>query len=131
MKKENRIIKSIDYCHYVHSEKLWDLINQTSSDLGIDPNLLHAAGRRSVDSPQKVLLCYRRIVHFYVNSGNNDDYRNAITLLQELHELLPGDEHAQSLKALLQEIRVKYRIKRNFMAWLNEAFPDEQEQSAV
>ncbi|MCW7552402.1 hypothetical protein NX722_07025 [Endozoicomonas gorgoniicola] len=51
------------YLEEEDSEKLWNLIKQTSSDLGIDPNLLHVAGRRSVDSPQKVLLCYRRIVH--------------------------------------------------------------------
>ncbi|MET4694380.1 SWIM zinc finger family protein [Endozoicomonas lisbonensis] len=117
------------YLEEEDSEKLWNLINQTAIDLNIDPNLLRIVGRRSVHSPQKALSCYRRIVHFHVSSGNNEGYRNAITLLQELHELLPGGEHAHSLKALLQEVRVKYRIKRNFMAWLDEAFP--LEPSAV
>ena len=100
-------------------EKLWNLINQTA----VDPNLLHIVGKQSTETPQRTLLCYRRMADFYVSSGNNDGYRKAIALLQELHELLPESEHARSLKNLLQELRVKYRPKRNFIAWLNEAFP--------
>lgn len=100
-------------------EKLWNLINEMT----IDPDLLQAFGQQSLDSPQRVLSCYCRIVHFYVGSGNNEGYRRAVALLQELHQLLSAPEHAVSLDNVLQELRVKYRPKRNFITWLNEAFP--------
>ncbi len=100
-------------------DKLWDLANHE----GLDPNLLRFLGVASKETPERTLLCYSRIIDFHVNAANNDRYRIAIELLKELRELLPEAEHAQAQANILRDLRVKHKVKRNFISWLNDDFP--------
>ncbi|MBZ9537618.1 hypothetical protein KGQ90_01485 [Modicisalibacter tunisiensis] len=89
---------------------------------GVAANLLHALARALPDTSERLPL-YRRLVRSHVQRTNNDAYRQAIALLQELHDALDDPDSHQAFAALLGEVRSEFKQKRNFIKWLNEAFP--------
>ena len=57
---------------------------------------------------------------------NNESYRQAIALLQDMASLSQLSEHRLSMANVLDQMREKFRFKRNFIKWLNEAFPAQE-----
>ena len=72
---------------------------------------------------QKASGLYVFMADHYVNQTNNDSYRHAIALLQDMAELSQSPEHQAYMVKELDRLRGKFRFKRNFIKWLNEAFP--------
>jgi uncharacterized Zn finger protein len=75
-------------------------------------------------NPDQSLPLYLRLARSEVRNTDNRSYRSAIAQLRELHGTLETAEHHRAFAAALVELRAEFRQKRNFIKWLNEAFPE-------
>lgn len=82
-----------------------------------------AVARRLGKQPATAIPLYKQVISSTVQLGNNKAYHDAIALLQELADTLIISAHHQAFATLLQELRAQHQQKRNFIKWLNEAFP--------
>lgn len=71
----------------------------------------------------KASALYIQMAEQCVNQTNNESYRQAIALLQEMAALSRSSEHQSNMAKELDRVRETFRLKRNFIKWLNEAFP--------
>lgn len=78
---------------------------------------------QALGDPDKSLPLYLRLVRSEVRNTDNKSYRRAIAQLEELHGTLDTVAQQQAFATALIELRVEFRQKRNFIKWLNEAFP--------
>ena len=74
----------------------------------------------------KASALYIQMAEQCVNKTNNESYRQAIALLQEMAALSKSTEHQSNMAKELDRMREKFRFKRNFIKWLNEAFPAQE-----
>ena len=98
-------------------EKAWELAQNhgfaTEHMLTLAKHLHH-------DLPRATKI-YTSLIEHHIRQTNNDHYRMAIKLLQDLETVYATA--GQSIGEMLQWCRVEFRNKRNFIKWLNEAFP--------
>ncbi len=130
---QNRIEKTADTYTRRHSVDMlmWLYLQgkqidqaQTLADKErVDPNLLHDLARRLGDKPERATRYYKNLAETHVEKGNNDGYKDSIAMLQELAGLSDHENHQQIVAEIVAQLRLEYRRKRNFIKWLNEAFP--------
>lgn len=72
------------------------------------------------------LLTNSRVVADNIKRGNNSSYWDGIALLKELAGILKVAAHRQAFSALLVNLQREFKAKRNFIKWLNEAFPTKE-----
>jgi len=106
---------------YLHDEAIDEALaiatkEKTNTDL-----LLKLAWKLSSE-PEKAFPLFQRVIEFNIRRTNNDAYRYAIKLLQEIAGIMQSSTQKQQMKQLLDHLRNEYRAKRNFIKWLNDAF---------
>lgn len=70
-----------------------------------------------------VALVYRVIVAVLTRSNlGNQDYRYVVELFQQLHDYAMMGKQPDMFSKLLAEVRATYKVKRNLMAYLQDAF---------
>ncbi|UYG06609.1 SWIM zinc finger family protein [Halomonas sp. M4R1S46] len=88
----------------------------------VAPGLLHQLAQALKD-PDESLPLYLRLVRHMVRQTNNQGYRDGIALLEELRDTLDTSAQRQAFEQALTQLRTEFKQKRNFIKWLNEAFP--------
>ncbi|OED43092.1 hypothetical protein ACH42_11000 [Endozoicomonas sp. (ex Bugula neritina AB1)] len=96
---------------------------QLSRNYEFDVSYLKKLATILAQDVQKASTLYVQMAEHYVHQTNNDSYRQAITLLQEMAALSRSSEHQSNIAKALDRMRETFRLKRNFIQWLNEAFP--------
>ena len=75
-----------------------------------------------LDEPEKAFPLFKRVIEATVKQGNNNSYRDAINILKEIEEKVSTTNGKKALHELIEHLHTTFRIKRNFITWLNEAF---------
>lgn len=92
------------------------------AERAVAPGLLHQLAQALKD-PDESLPLYLRLVRHLVRQTNNQGYRDGIALLQELQGTLVTSAQREAFEQALTQLRTEFKQKRNFIKWLNEAFP--------
>ncbi|XKE44449.1 hypothetical protein LG302_13870 [Halomonas organivorans] len=92
------------------------------TERAVMPTLLHQLAQASKALDESLPL-YLRLVRHEVQKTNNSAYRDGIALLQELHGRLDSASQRDAFQDALTQLRTEFKPKRNFIKWLNEAFP--------
>ena len=88
----------------------------------MNPDLLLELAWKISNKPDKAFPLFQRVIESHIGKTNNDAYQHAITILQEMADKLQTRQQKQQMVELLEQLRQKFRAKRNFIKWLNEAF---------
>ena len=89
---------------------------------GRGPRAAHQLAKTLKD-PDESQPLYLRLVRHSVCQTNNRAYREGIALLQELKGSLATPAQEAAFEQALTQLRTEFKQKRNFIKWLNEAFP--------
>ena len=81
---------------------------------------LKLAGLREQDHPEDAVEIYRARIEPLVECTNNTAYRDAVGLLRKVRRLMKRLDRLDELTEYVQELRTKYKRKRNFIAMLAE-----------
>ena len=110
------------------SEEAWQLSRNYDFDVSYLKRLasMLAQGAQDIQKRQRASALYVQMAESYVNQTNNESYKQAIALLQDMAALSQSSEHRLSTANILDQMRIKFRFKRNFIKWLNEAFPAQE-----
>ena len=92
------------------------------AERAVAPELLHQLAKTLKD-PDESRPLYLRLVRHSVCQTNNRAYREGIALLQELKGSLATPAQEAAFEQALTQLRTEFKQKRNFIKWLNEAFP--------
>ena len=84
--------------------------------------MLLVLARKISNQPEQAFPLFQRVIESNIMQTNNDAYRYAINLLQELTGIMQSSQQKQQIMELIEHLRQQYRAKRNFIKWLNEAF---------
>ena len=106
---------------HLHDEAIEDAL-AIATEEEINPDLLLELARKISNQPEKAFPLFQRVIESNIMQTNNDAYRYAINLLQELAGIMQSSQQKQQMMELLEHLRQQYRAKRNFIKWLNEAF---------
>lgn len=87
----------------------------------LDPWLLLEVSRANRQFPGRVLPLLFRVADYHVRRGRNDEYRQAIEIIKEAHDIA-GQDHQEQFAGQLARIQLNHKPKRNFQKWLGEAF---------
>ena len=91
------------------------------------PETLVEIIRANKEKVIEILPIYLRLVEYELEQTKNSAYRRAIKLLKEAGELTKNDgPHRKIWFQGVRQLHVKYKVKRNFKGWLEEAFPELQ-----
>ncbi|MCG6937740.1 MAG: hypothetical protein LJE83_06145, partial [Gammaproteobacteria bacterium] len=74
------------------------------------------------NQPDRAFPLFQRVIESLLSRTNNNAYGEAIQLMQDMANKLQSRQQQQCHTELLALLREKYRAKRNFIKWLNEAF---------
>ena len=88
----------------------------------IDLNLLLKLAWRISNQPEKAFPLFQRVLESQIGLTNNNAYHQAIGILKEMADKFKTKQQKQHMSELLTQLRQKFRAKRNFIKWLNEAF---------
>lgn len=93
----------------------------------LHPETLLEIIRANKEKVMEIIPIYLRLAEYEVDQTKNSAYRRAIKLLKEAEKLTIKDEqpHKTWFQGV-QQLHVKYKVKRNFKGWLEEAFPELQ-----
>lgn len=75
---------------------------------------------RSKEHPQDAITVYRRQIARLVQQTNNHSYEEAIELIKKVKPLMMRVSGASSVSDYLAELRVIFKVKRNFMKMLDQ-----------
>lgn len=92
------------------------------AERAVAPELLHFLAKALKD-PDESQPLYLRLVRHRVRQSNNQSCCDGIALLQELKGLLATPAQEEVFEQTLTQLRTEFKQKRNFIKWLNEAFP--------
>ncbi len=93
--------------HQLHSQTLLEII------------------RANKEKVIDIIPIYLRVAESEVDLTKNSAYRSAIKLLKEVEKLTINDEQLHKIWFQgLEQLHVKFKVKRNFKGWLEEAFPE-------
>ena len=87
-----------------------------------NPDLLLKLAWKISSQPEKAFPLFQRVIENQINRTNNNAYQHAIKILLEMADKMQTRQQIQKMKELLDQLRQKFRAKRNFIKWLNEAF---------
>ena len=87
-----------------------------------NPDLLLKLAWKIIDEPEKAFPLFQRVIESQVNRTNNNAYQAAIKILREMDDKMQTRQQKLQMIELLEQLRQKFRAKRNFIKWLNEAF---------
>lgn len=84
------------------------------------PNLLLAlAGKLEKERVDNALSLYRRVIPVIIDQANNKAYQDAINLVRKVESLMRTQERLTELGHYLNELRVRFKAKRNFIRLLD------------
>ncbi|WP_163560438.1 hypothetical protein [Halomonas sp. NO4] len=106
---------------YLHEGALAEAL-ALCAERPVSLTLLHQLARALPD-PDESQPLYLRLVRHEVSQTNNQSYRNAIALLQELRDSLETAAQREAFNQALARLSSEFKQKRNFIKWLSEAFP--------
>jgi len=93
----------------------------------LHPETLLEIIRANKEKVIEILPIYLRLVEYEVERTKNSAYRRAIKLLKEAEKLTKNDEqHHKIWFQGVRQLHVKYKVKRNFKSWLEQAFTELQ-----
>lgn len=72
------------------------------------------------DQPDIAIPLYARLADSYVSQGKNNAYHQAVALLLKVISIA-GAEHKALAEQTLADFRIRFKAKRNFIKFLNEA----------
>ena len=75
--------------------------------------------------PEAAMPLYVRLVAHEVQGGKNAAYRRAVAWMLEAEELVKTGPDRQVFDATLDEVRERFKLKRNFIQFLDAAFSDQ------
>lgn len=107
---------------YLHEGRLNDA-QALCAEHPVSAHLLYQLAK-TLSSPDAQIPLYLRLVRLYVEQTNKQGYRQGIALLKELKKSLETPAQHTAFAQLLTQLRSEFKAKRNFIKWLNEAFPD-------
>ena len=87
-----------------------------------NPDLLLKLAWKISNKPDKAFPLFQRVIESQINQTNNNAYQHAIKILQEMADKMQTRQQNQQMIELLDQLRQKFRVKRNFIKWLNDAF---------
>ncbi len=91
----------------------------------LHPETLLEIIRANKEKVIEIIPIYLRVAEYEVELTKNSAYRSAIKLLKEAEKLTINDEqHRKIWFQGVEQLHVKYKVKRNFKGWLEEAFPE-------
>ncbi len=82
---------------------------------------LQLAAKREKDHPADALEVYRRLIDPTVEQKHQEAYKEAVSLLKKVRELLGRLDRGGEFGPYLAEVRATHRRKRNFVALLDGA----------
>jgi len=106
---------------HLHDEAIEEALAIATKEQ-INHNLLLKLAWKISNEPEKAFPLFQRVIEYSIKQTNNDAYRYAINLLQEIAGIMQSSQQKQQMMELLEHLRQKYRAKRNFTKWLNDAF---------
>ena len=106
---------------YLHHE-VYEKALAVAEKEKIDSNLLLKLAWRISKQPEKSFPLFQRVLESQIELTNNNAYHQAIGLLKDMADKFKTKQQKQHMSELLTQIRQKFRAKRNFIKWLNEAF---------
>ncbi|BBI48753.1 hypothetical protein HORIV_11740 [Vreelandella olivaria] len=107
---------------YLHEGRLDDA-QALCAEHPVSAHLLYQLAK-ALPSPDAQIPLYLRLVRLYVKQTNKQGYRQGIALLKELKKSLETPAQYTAFAQQLSQLRSEFKAKRNFIKWLNEAFPD-------
>ncbi|MCL6270780.1 hypothetical protein M3P05_12685 [Sansalvadorimonas sp. 2012CJ34-2] len=107
------------YLEEQQADMAWNLMNTGEVSTG---HLSELADQLKGDVGRYTAIQVR-LAKNYINKTNNSSYKEAIKLLRSLDGYLKQLSHNEDMLPILQKMRTDFRQKRNFIKWLNEAFP--------
>ncbi|MBI4431533.1 MAG: hypothetical protein HY587_07475 [Candidatus Omnitrophica bacterium] len=97
-------------------EKDYEAAWKEAKDGGCRNSLwLDLAAKREKEHPEDALEVYKQQVEPTVDRKNNDAYKDAVKFLLKVRHLMERLDHKTDFMSYLESIRVRHKIKRNFM----------------
>jgi len=106
------------YLHHEEYEKALAVAEKEQ----IEHNLLVELAWRISNQPDKAFPLFQQVLESQIKLTNNNAYHQAIDLLKEMADKFRTKQQKQHMTELLAHLRQKFRAKRNFIKWLDEAF---------
>ena len=106
---------------HLHDEAIEEAL-VVANEERINPNLLLKLAWKISNEPEKAFPLFQSVIEYHIMRTNNDAYKYAINLLQEIAGTMQSSQQKQQMTELLDHLRQEYRAKRNFIKWLNDAF---------
>lgn len=127
--KEKRRAKKTWYSYPMNSSELvriflWEKnveqAWQEAKEGGCSEGLwLELARLRKKDHPEDAIPVYRKFVEPTIEQKNDHAYREAVTMLKKVKQLMHRLDKKEEWRKYLEEIKTTHKRKRNFMAMLN------------
>ncbi|MDB2384763.1 hypothetical protein N9V90_02900 [Endozoicomonas sp.] len=89
----------------------------------IEAGLLYELAKAVGENLERAVPLYTQLIKAEVSRADNESYRRGIQLLQALDNLSDTSAHKETIQTTLGDLRIVFKPKRNFIKWLNEAFP--------
>lgn len=127
--KEKRRAKKTWYSYPINSSELvriflWEKnveqAWQEAKEGGCSEGLwLELVRIREKDYPEDAIPVYRKFVEPTIEQKNDHAYREAVTMLKKVKQLMQQLDKKEEWRKYLEEIKTTHKRKRNFMAMLN------------
>lgn len=85
--------------------------------------LIILAGQLTVTRPEDAVSLYQRVVSLIVEQTNNRAYEEAMQLICKIEQILLPRQEGQVFQAYINELRLRYKPKRNFIKLLDGLAP--------
>jgi uncharacterized Zn finger protein len=106
---------------HLHHEAIEEALALATEEQ-INHDLLLKLARKISNEPEKAFPLFQRVIEYNIKRTNNEAYRYAIKLLQEIAGFMQSSQQQQQMMELLEYLHQTYRAKRNFIKWLTDAF---------
>ncbi|KEQ18008.1 SWIM zinc finger family protein [Endozoicomonas numazuensis] len=101
-------------------ESAWQLVSDASPDVA----LLYELRKHFRQDGERSRFIYEKLVQHCVEKKTNKSYQEAVELLVECQQILVELNQQQVFIQWLNKLKEAYKIKRNFIGFLNEQFPE-------
>ena len=89
---------------------------------------LQIAAACEADHPQDAIEIYQKIIDHFVGQTNNDAYDRAAELVKKVQRLMQHLKHKKEFDAYIEQLRMKFKAKRNFIKLLAKFKPASKEK---
>ncbi|MGI9278639.1 MAG: hypothetical protein ACR2PX_03295 [Endozoicomonas sp.] len=101
-------------------ESAWQLVKEAVPDV----TLLYELRKHFRQDGERSRTIYEKLIQDCVQKKTNKSYQEAVELLVECQQILVEQNQQQVFSQWLMTLREEYKIKRNFIRFLNEQFPE-------